>query len=62
MFSARELAVLRLMANGASNKAIAQELIVSVSTVKRHIESIYSKLSAHKRAEAVYTARELGLL
>jgi LuxR family maltose regulon positive regulatory protein len=60
--SGRELEVLRLMARGASNQAIAQQLVITVGTVKSHINHILGKLSAHNRTEAVAQARGLGLL
>ena len=60
--SERELEVLRLLAAGLSNPEIAQALYVAVSTVRSHTKSIYSKLNAHGRWEAVQQARELGLL
>jgi LuxR family maltose regulon positive regulatory protein len=41
---------------------LANELFVSVNTVKTHMRSIYAKLGAHNRSEAVRRARELGLL
>jgi predicted ATPase/DNA-binding CsgD family transcriptional regulator len=58
----REVEVLRLLAQGRSNQAIAQELIVALGTVKRHVNSILGKLNAQSRLEAVAHARELGLL
>ncbi|HTP10216.1 MAG TPA: LuxR C-terminal-related transcriptional regulator [Anaerolineae bacterium] len=60
--SERELEVLRLMARGASNQLIAQQLVITVGTVKSHINHILGKLEAHNRTEAVARARELGLL
>jgi LuxR family maltose regulon positive regulatory protein len=60
--SDRELEVLRLVAVGLSNRQIASHLVLSEATVKKHINNIYEKLSAHKRTEAVALARELGLL
>ncbi len=60
--SERELEVLRLMARGASNQMIAQQLVITVGTVKSHINHILGKLEAHNRTEAVARARELGLL
>jgi LuxR family maltose regulon positive regulatory protein len=60
--SERELEVLRLLAAGLSNPEIAQKLYVAVSTVRSHTKSIYSKLNAHSRWEAVQQARELSLL
>ena len=58
----RELEVLRLLAQGRSNQAIAQELIVAVGTVKRHVNSIMSKLHVQSRLEAVARARDLDLV
>ncbi|CAG0926356.1 serine/threonine-protein kinase PknK [Thermoflexales bacterium] len=60
--SERELEVLRLMARGASNQAIAGQLVITVGTVKSHINHILGKLEAHNRTEAVARAREWGLL
>ncbi|MCB0163388.1 MAG: hypothetical protein KDI79_04120 [Anaerolineae bacterium] len=60
--SERELEVLRRVAAGYSNKEIAEELVVTVSTVKRHISNIYGKLEAASRTQAVAKARELKLL
>jgi len=60
--SARELEILRLMATGATSKEIAEELIVSTATVKKHIIHIYRKLDVHKQTMAVSKAQELGLL
>lgn len=60
--SERELEVLRLMAQGASNQAIAEQLVITVGTVKSHINHILGKLDAHNRTEAVARARGLGLL
>ena len=59
--TAREVEVLRLLAGGASNQRIADELTVSVGTVKAHISHILGKIGAHNRTEAVARARELGL-
>ncbi len=60
--SERELDVLRRVAAGYSNQEIAQELVVAVSTVKRHISNIHGKLGVGSRTQAVARARELGLL
>jgi LuxR family maltose regulon positive regulatory protein len=60
--TARELEVLQLLAAGQSNQAIAQRLIVAVGTVKRHVNSILSKLDVQSRLQAVARARELGLV
>jgi ATP/maltotriose-dependent transcriptional regulator MalT len=47
--SMRELEVLRLVAAGLSNKAIARRLVVAEETVKKHLKNIYGKLDAHSR-------------
>ena len=60
--SERELEVLRLLAVGRSNREIADELIVTVGTIKTHVSHIYGKLDAHSRTQAVARARELKLL
>ncbi len=60
--SERELEVLRLVAAGYTNKEVAHELVVAISTVKRHISNIYRKLETGNRTQAVAKARELGLL
>ncbi len=60
--SERELEVLRLMARGASNQEIAEQLVVTVGTVKSHINHILEKLDTHNRNAAVARARELRLL
>jgi ATP/maltotriose-dependent transcriptional regulator MalT len=60
--SQRELEVLRLLATSLSQREIAGELFVSLSTVKSHVRSIFRKLGVDARADAVTRARELGLL
>ena len=60
--SARELEVLELLAAGNPNKVIAEELVVTLETVKKHLTHIFDKLSAANRTQAVAKARELGLL
>ncbi len=60
--SERELEVLRLMAQGATNGEIAEQLVITVGTVKSHINHILGKLDSHNRTEAVARARGLGLL
>jgi LuxR family maltose regulon positive regulatory protein len=60
--TARELEVLRLLAQGLSNKEIAARLVVAPSTVKQHLRNIYGKLDAHSRTQAVARGQELGLL
>jgi len=58
----REMEVLRLVASGLSNREIAQQLVVAVSTVKSHINHLYGKLEVKNRTQAVARARTLGLL
>ncbi|MGZ3626096.1 MAG: LuxR C-terminal-related transcriptional regulator [Ktedonobacteraceae bacterium] len=60
--SERELEVLHLIANGDSNYEIAEQLVVAVSTVKRHVSNIFSKLAVTSRTQAVARAREFGML
>jgi LuxR family transcriptional regulator, maltose regulon positive regulatory protein len=60
--SPRELEVLRLLATGATNRAVAKELVVTVDTVKRHVSHLFGKLEVANRTQAVARARELGLL
>ncbi|MEI7769171.1 MAG: LuxR C-terminal-related transcriptional regulator [Chloroflexales bacterium] len=60
--SPRELEVLALVAAGLSNQDIADRLIVSISTVKKHINNIYGKLDVLSRTQALKRARELGLI
>jgi len=58
----RELEVLRYIAEGLSNYEIAMRLFVGVSTVKTHINHIYSKLNVKSRTQAIAQARELRLI
>jgi LuxR family transcriptional regulator, maltose regulon positive regulatory protein len=60
--SQRELDVLRLIAEGLSNQAIADRLVVAVSTIKKHVNNIYGKLDVQSRTQALLRARELHLL
>lgn len=60
--SDRELAVLRLVAQGASNKEIALALFIAEGTVKNHLTNILTKLDARDRTQAALKARNLGLL
>lgn len=60
--SARELEVLRLVQDGRSNGEIAERLVVSLATVKKHLEHAHAKLGVHSRTAALARARELGLL
>jgi len=60
--SEREIEVLHLIAQGLSNRAIADRLFIALSTVKGHNRVIFGKLQVQRRTEAVARARELGLL
>ena len=60
--TSRELDVLRLLAEGASNKVIAHWLGISVHTVKFHVRSLFDKLDAVGRTDAVAHAVRLGVI
>jgi DNA-binding NarL/FixJ family response regulator len=60
--STRELEILRLVATGASNREIAESLIIAEGTVKNHLTNILGKLSAKDRMQAVLKAKEHGLI
>lgn len=60
--TARESEVLQLLANGYSNAQIAARLSISERTVKFHVTSLYARLGAKRRTQAVAIARERGLL
>lgn len=60
--TAREVDVLRLLAKGKTNRRISEELHLSLSTVKRHLEHIISKLGVSDRTQAAVRAIELGLI
>lgn len=60
--SAREQEVLRLFSRGLSYREAAEILGLSTHTVRDHVKSIYRKLSVHSRAEAVFEARQLGII
>jgi LuxR family transcriptional regulator, maltose regulon positive regulatory protein len=60
--TSREMEVLRLIANGLTNAQIAERLVISMGTVKAHSASIFRKLDAANRTQAVSRARELGIL
>ena len=59
--SARELDVLRLVAAGKSNQQIADELVISLNTVRRHVSNVFDKTGVANRTEASVYAREHGL-
>jgi LuxR family maltose regulon positive regulatory protein len=58
----REREVLRLVVAGLSNREIAEELVITLGTAKRHVSNIYAKLDVHSRARAIALARELRLV
>jgi DNA-binding CsgD family transcriptional regulator len=60
--SPRELEVLQLMAEGASNQEIADKLFVSLSTVKTHASKILEKMDVARRTQAVDKAKKLGII
>jgi DNA-binding NarL/FixJ family response regulator len=62
VLSEREIEVLRLIAKGQANKAIAARLTISENTVKTHVASIFQKLDVNDRTEAVTAALQRGLI
>jgi LuxR family transcriptional regulator, maltose regulon positive regulatory protein len=60
--SEREYMVLGLIAEGLSNQEIAQKLVVTVSTIKTHLNNLYAKLHVHTRLQAVTKAYDMGVL
>lgn len=60
--SERETEVLHVLAEGATNKEIAERLFISVATVKTHVVNVYSKLGVSNRIEAVAEARRRGIV
>ncbi|MGQ0842173.1 MadR family response regulator transcription factor [Actinokineospora sp.] len=58
----RELAVLRLLAHGLSNKDIGVRMYISETTVKFHVRNLMRKLGVSSRAEAVYESSKLGII
>lgn len=61
-FSARELEILHLLATNLDVPEMAEKLVLSANTVRTHIKSLYRKLNAHSRHEAITQARELNLV
>jgi DNA-binding CsgD family transcriptional regulator len=59
--TAREVEVLQLLADGRSNREIAEKLVLSVRTVERHITNLYAKIDAHGKADATSYALKHGL-
>ncbi|MDJ0646836.1 MAG: LuxR C-terminal-related transcriptional regulator [Flavobacteriaceae bacterium] len=60
--SDQELRVLNLMANGHSNKEIAEQLFIAETTVKSHVSKILLKLDARRRTEAIRIGRDLEII
>jgi ATP/maltotriose-dependent transcriptional regulator MalT len=60
--SERELEILHLIAMGLTNQEIAHRLVIAVSTVKSHINNMYTKFGTQRRTQAIAIARDLGLL
>ena len=60
--SQRELEILKLMAQGLSNREIGERLFLALDTVKGHNRRIFDKLQVQSRTEAIARARELDLL
>lgn len=58
----RELEILELIAQGMSNREIAQKLFVSENTVKTHSSRLFDKLGARRRTQAVQLGQEMGLI
>ncbi|MCH9719884.1 MAG: response regulator transcription factor [Actinomycetia bacterium] len=62
LLTAREREILSLMAEGASNRGIAERLVISENTVRNHVRSVLEKLQASSRTEAVVIAARAGLI
>jgi LuxR family maltose regulon positive regulatory protein len=60
--TSRELEVLHLIAEGHSNREIADRLVIGVSTVKKHLSHIFEKLDVQNRTQAVAYARTLRIV
>src|SRR5205085_6072552 len=62
IISKREIEVLQLIAEGASTPEVAEQLYISVKTVKNHLASIYQKLDSRDRTQAVVRAVKMGII
>ncbi len=62
ILSIREMEILQLLSKGYGNQAIAQELSLSLNTVKRYMANIFDKLKANSRTEAVINAQRAGII
>ncbi len=62
LLTKRELEVLKLISDGASNEEIAQSLYISISTVKSHILNLFTKLEVNNRSKAVVEAEKRGII
>jgi two-component system response regulator DesR len=62
LLTEREREVLGMIAGGATNREIAERLYLSPHTVKDHTSTLYKKMNARNRAEAIVRAQRLGLL
>ncbi|MEM7112127.1 MAG: LuxR C-terminal-related transcriptional regulator [Chloroflexota bacterium] len=60
--SKRELEVLHMLARGQTNQSIADDLVIALSTVKKHVNNIFGKLNVSSRTQAVNRARDLNLV
>lgn len=60
--SRRELEVLELMARGLSNQEIAEQLFVSLNTIKTHSSNLFSKLDVKRRTQAIEKAKRLNII
>jgi DNA-binding NarL/FixJ family response regulator len=61
LLSTRELEVLRLLAAGRSNQQIADELVISLNTVRRHVSNVFDKTAVANRAQATAYAKDHGI-
>jgi DNA-binding NarL/FixJ family response regulator len=62
MLTDREETVLQLLSRGYSYGELAKEMGVTINTIQSHIRGLYSKLEVHSKSEAIFEARQLGLL